>query len=109
MPPFRVYYNLSKNDIENSKIEKLQFGVGVSAKNFKKAVDRNRIKRLIKEAYRLQKLLLKEKIKESDKSLSVFFIFTGKELPDFKVVKEKTEVALKKLVKLIDEKSAADT
>lgn len=109
IPPFRVYYNLSKRENENRKTEQLQFGVGVSAKNFKKAVDRNRIKRLIKEAYRLQKLSLKEKIKESDKSLSVFFIFTGKELPDFKVVKEKTEVALKKLVKLIDEKSAADT
>ena len=34
---------------------KLKVGVSVSALNFKKAVDRNRIKRLLRECYRLQK------------------------------------------------------
>ena len=95
--PYRIYYLL----MPSSSI--LQFGVGVSGKNFKKAVDRNRIKRLIKEAYRLQKLSLQKKLKEKDLQLNVFFIYTTKELPGFNFVKEKLAVALKKLETIIDE------
>lgn len=107
VPPFRVYYSLSTN--QNADIEKLQFGAGVSSRNFKKAVDRNRIKRLTREAYRLQKILLRQKIDQGNQFLSVFFIYTGKELPDFDLVKDKTGVALKKLIKIIDETIAANT
>jgi hypothetical protein len=35
--------------------------------------------------------------------LNVFFIYTGKELPDFTTVKEKVAIALKKLADKIDE------
>ena len=42
-------------------------------------------------------------MKASVKQLSVFFIYTGKELPDFTMVKDKVSVALKKLVDKIDE------
>jgi ribonuclease P protein component len=81
----------------------LQFGIGVSGKNFKSAVDRNRIKRLTREAYRLQKLPLQEKVKQLNKAVNVFFVYTGKELPDFILAKEKVAVALKKLELIIDE------
>jgi len=81
----------------------LQFGVGVSSKNFKKAVDRNRIKRLTREAWRLQKNELKELLKTSNKQLNVFFIYTGKELPDFATIKDKVAVALKKLSGKVNE------
>ena len=81
----------------------VQFGVGVSGKNFRKAVDRNRIKRLTSEAWRLQNLELKHKLKVVRKQLAVFFIYTGKELPDFAGVKAKVAVALKKLAEKIDE------
>lgn len=81
----------------------LQFGIGVSAKNFKSAVDRNRIKRLTKEAYRLQKLSLQEKVKQLNKAVTIFFVYTGKELPDFILAKEKVAVVLKKLELIIDE------
>jgi ribonuclease P protein component len=78
----------------------LVFGTGVSVKNFKKAVDRNRVKRLTREAYRLQKKELEEKIKKSKSQLSVFFIYTGKELPEYDEVYKQTGTALKKLEKL---------
>ena len=81
----------------------LQFGVGVSNKNFKRAVARNRIKRLTREAWRLQKDELKDKLKNSNKQLNVFLIYTGKELPDFTTVKDKVAIALKKLSDKIDE------
>ena len=104
--PFRVYFLVHGPWTMDHG---LQFGVGVSSKNFKKAVDRNRIKRLVREAWRLQKNELSEKIKITQKRLNVFFIYTGKELPDFATVKEKVAVALKKLADKIDENFPANS
>jgi ribonuclease P protein component len=87
----------------------VKFGVGVSAKNFKKAVDRNRIKRLTREAWRLQKNDIKEKVGETQRQLNVFFIYTGRELPDFTTVKNKVAIALKKLSDKIDENISANS
>jgi ribonuclease P protein component len=101
--PFRVYFIVNGELPVPGEKNLLQFGVGVSAKNFKKAVDRNRIKRLTREAWRLQKNELKDKMKVSGKKLTTFFIYTGKELPDFTTVKDKVAVALKKLADKTDE------
>ena len=92
--PFRIYFFVYR---PSTMDQGLQFGVGVSNKNFKKAVDRNRIKRLTREAWRLQRNELKALIKTQSRQLNVFFIYTGKELPDFTTVKDKVAVALKKL------------
>ena len=93
--PFRFHYSFSKAEKTS-----LQFGAGVSKRNFKKAVDRNRIKRLMREAYRLQKIKLREKLEEKKFGLTIFFIYTGKELPAFKEVYEKTEKGLDKLCEI---------
>ncbi|HEV8270515.1 MAG TPA: ribonuclease P protein component [Chitinophagaceae bacterium] len=98
--PFRIYFFVHEPSTMNHG---LQFGVGVSNKNFKKAVDRNRIKRLTREAWRLQKNELKEMVKAQSEQLNVFFIYTGKQLPDFTTVKDKVAVALKKLADKINE------
>lgn len=92
--PFRVFYIL--NDKPG-----LQFGVGVSSRNFKKAVDRNRVKRLTKEAYRLQKNGLKQQLKEKKTGLDLFIIYTGKELPEYKVVYKSMMAILQKLNDII--------
>ena len=104
--PFRIYF-IEKLNVHDPMLN-IQFGIGVSSKNFKRAVDRNRIKRLTREAWRLQKNELKEKIKTSGKQLNVFFIYTGKEVPDFTIVKDKVAVALKKLLNKIDENNTAN-
>jgi ribonuclease P protein component len=106
--PFRVYFLIDEMLNAQRSIPiaigfNVQFGVGVSARNFKKAVDRNRIKRLAREAWRLQKNEIAKKAKEAQRKLNVFFIYTGKELPDFKTVKDKVAIALKKLADKIDE------
>ena len=79
----------------------LKAGFTASSKHFKKATDRNRIKRLIRESYRLQKNELQSIIIVSGKSLHVFFIYTGKDLPDYETVFEKTGIILKRLIKQI--------
>ena len=95
--PLRVYYSIWPLPVADSL---LVFGVAVGTRNFKKAVDRNRIKRLMREAWRLQKNELQQKLKEKNQQLHVFFIFTGKELPDYKLIAEKTAIALQKLEQL---------
>jgi ribonuclease P protein component len=77
----------------------LQAGFGASSRNFKKAVDRNRIKRLGREAYRVQKGPLMEQLSRKGLSMAVFFVFIGRELPDYPIVAAKIGVALQKLLK----------
>ena len=77
----------------------LQAGFGASSRHFKKAVDRNRIKRLTREAYRLQKEDLIRRLEARGLYLAVFFIYTGKELPDHATVSHKIGVILQKLLK----------
>jgi ribonuclease P protein component len=101
--PFRVYFLIDEMLNTQRSIFNVQFGVGVSARNFKKAVDRNRIKRLTREAWRLQKNEIAKKAKEAQRQLNVFFIYIGKELPEFTTVKDKVAIALKKLADKIDE------
>jgi ribonuclease P protein component len=95
--PFRVWWMLQPSAAEAI----LQAGFGVSSRNFRKAVDRNRIKRLSREAYRLQKQPLSQLLEEKGLCLAVFFIYTGKDLPDYAIVSQKIAVALQKLIKEI--------
>ena len=100
LSPFRVYYLY-----RDSGPSSLRSGFGVSSKHFKKAVDRNRIKRLTKEAYRLQKPSLQKKIKELNHQLNIFFVYTGKELPIYKGVYDKINKILDKLYSIVSNKN----
>lgn len=81
---------------ENMEVP-LQAGVTTSSRHFKKAVERNRIKRVLREAYRLQKIPLQQHLLEQQKSLILFFIYIGKELPDFAEVNKKMQILLQRL------------
>jgi ribonuclease P protein component len=77
----------------------VQAGFGAGSRHFKKAVDRNRIKRVCREAYRLQKQALLDHLGSRGLSMAVFFIYIGKDLPDYKTATGKMGVILQKLVK----------
>ena len=82
----------------------LKAGFSASTKNFKKATDRNKIKRLMREAYRLQKNDLDVQLSLNKKTLNIFFIYTGKEIPTYNLIFEKMGNVLKRIIKLTDEK-----
>ena len=82
-----------------SEIHFFQAGVSVSSRHFKKAVDRNRIKRLMREALRLQKNELEQLLTKREKQLSLFLIYTGKDLPEYKLIFDSCAGILKKLIK----------
>jgi ribonuclease P protein component len=80
----------------------IKAGFSAPSKNFKKATDRNKIKRQLKEAYRLQKNEIAKHLSLVKNGLYVFFIYTGKEIPNYDFIYEKTGLALQKLVKQLD-------
>ena len=77
----RVFYSFQNSPAAVNP--QLRAGFVASSRNFKTAVDRNRIKRLIKEAWRLQKNELEKTLHEQSLNLNVFFIYTGRELPAY--------------------------
>ncbi len=100
--PFRVVYTLQ--EAEANIAEPILAGFSVSTRYFKRAVKRNRIKRLMREAYRLQKLPLLQKM-PANKSLHLFFIYVHSEVPIFDVCFKKMSLTLSKLEAIVDEKN----
>lgn len=77
----------------------LKAATGVSSRHFKKATDRNRIKRLTREAWRIQKNTLREMLLQKNKGLHVFILYTGKEMPVYAAIAETMLLVVQKLEK----------
>jgi ribonuclease P protein component len=93
---------LPKEILSGKGVNYLQAGFSVSTRNFKKAVDRNRVKRLIKEVYRKKRPELEAGLISAGKQLTLFFIFTGKELPGYELVEEKMHLVIKRILEQIN-------
>lgn len=78
----------------------LKMGVSVSKKYFKKAVDRNYFKRVLRECYRLNKHLLIENVET--KYCCMFFYQTSEKL-SYQEINEKTIQLFEKFVKILKE------
>ncbi len=68
-------------------------------KRFPRAVDRNRIKRLMREAYRKNKHTLYTALNEQNKKLAIMLIYVGAELPEYKLTEDKIILILQRLSK----------
>ena len=74
-----------------------QIVITVPKRNIKSAVKRNRVRRQLKEIYRLNKESLLDKLKAKETSLALFLIYTGKENEDFNLLESKLKLVLKEL------------
>lgn len=107
--PYRVVVLCKHKEAASTPGMLLQAGFSVSSKKFKRAVDRNRIKRLTREAYRTRRGPLEELLEKQQKQALIFFIYTGKELPEFVLAEEKMDIMIKKLIQHCSEKTPANT
>lgn len=71
--------------------------VSVPKRLFKRAVDRNLLKRRIREAYRLQKPVFLEFLHASELSLQVVIQYRGREIESYQTIEKKMRVALDRL------------
>ena len=89
--PLRLVYKAGSF----SEGEKIKMGVSVSKKNFKKAVDRNYFKRVLRETYRLNKHLL---IDNLDQPYSFMFFYQTKDRLTYEEINTKTIQLFEKFI-----------
>ena len=87
-----VYLKTSFEDDSKYKV-----GVTASKRNFKSAVKRNRIKRLMRESYRLNKHLIFNNI---EGNFAFMFLYLGKEMPSQSKI---TDAMIPLMRKFVDE------
>ena len=86
--------------VEEEQQKGVSILISVPKKRFHDAVDRNRVKRQIREAYRKKKHALAEQVAQSGKGLLVALIYVSAEI-------ETTEQIEKRMIRLLDKISAA--
>lgn len=96
--PLRLVYTQE----EFADGQKLKLGVSVSKRNFKKAVDRNHFKRILRETYRLNKHFL---IDALDKPYAVMFFYQTKDRLTYEEINTKTIQLFEKFLTQINKPS----
>ena len=90
--PLRVVYKESSTPGEFP----IRIAISVGKKRFKRANKRNRIKRLIREAYRLYKPTIIPQIE--GKFFDILIIYIDNKLPDFRTVNKSVQILMNKII-----------
>ncbi|KIQ23205.1 ribonuclease P [Flavobacterium sp. MEB061] len=100
--PLRLVYRQAEAGSE----EKIKIGVSVSKKYFKKAVDRNYFKRVLRETYRLNKHLLWDNLEEP---YSFMFFYQTKDRLSYEEINTKTIQLFEKFLLQINKTPDSET
>ncbi len=100
--PLRLVYRQAEADSE----EKIKIGVSVSKKYFKRAVDRNYFKRVLRETYRLNKHLLWDNVQEP---YSLMFFYQTKDKLPYEEINTKTVQLFEKFLLQVNKPVDSET
>ena len=92
--PFRFVWNIE----ENSDNVLVKSAIIIPKKRIKLAVDRNLIKRRIKEAFRLQKKQLEVFLERNDMQLNLAIIYQEEEILNYENLEQKINLFLSRLI-----------
>ncbi len=99
--PFVCYYNI----VYNANKFESKVAVSVSKKRFKHAVDRNKIKRLVREAYRHNKHLIYSTLQHENMELHVVFVYTERKILSYYFINKKLILLINKLLEICSKKN----
>lgn len=86
-------------EAEHEGKKPVQVAISVPKKRFKRAVQRNRVKRLTREAYRRNKQELYDALALRDKKLLLLLVYSSGDLPVYSTVEGKIKIILQRLIK----------
>ena len=95
--PFRFSWTITKL----TTAFPVQLAIAVPKRFFKRAVDRNRIKRLVREVYRKNKSGLYALLKSRNIQCALLVVFSGKKLPVYEEVEKKFLITLQRFEETI--------
>ena len=101
-----VYMQMEKQEgsqqLDGAQQPPVSILVSVPKKRFRHAVDRNRMKRLVREAYRLNKHILWNALQEKNFRLAIAFVCITDTLPTFRTVNKSVTKALTRVAERLE-------
>jgi ribonuclease P protein component len=101
--PLIIYHHFHQMNTDVIEPVPLKMGVSVGAKHFRKAVDRNLLKRRMREAFRQQKLPLQDQLMQKHMMLDVFFVYAHASIAEYSVIWDAMKAALEKLSSILEQ------
>ncbi|NOY37013.1 MAG: ribonuclease P protein component [Chlorobi bacterium] len=94
--PFLIFW---KAENKASQRFPAETAIGIPKKKIRKAVHRNLLKRRIREAYRTNKFLLYDSLKNKNLFLSLFILYQDDKIIPFRDIEEKVVLILQKIIR----------
>ena len=96
--PFKVLYRV----LEPEETVRAQMLISVGKRKIRTAVERNRIKRLFREAYRLNRQPLLDFLDKKEINIAIAFVYVGDKNPDYQFIEERVKKSIEALVESIN-------